>query len=271
MAEDPDLEPAEAIYDALDRGDPEAALELARRALGDADEDGPVLRFLCGRALMELDRPGEAASELLRAVATDPEDPELRAYAAWALFRACRFADADKTLITGPADARLAETHYVRGLIAERKGQLDAAERSFARAAELEPDWFDPPVRLARAAFERQLAAARSALPAPFREQLDRIDVIVDDLPSDELLSESDPPLDPEQLLGLFVGVPLGEEAAFSAGGELPPRIFLFKRNLERSVADVDDLCEQIRVTLYHELGHYLGMDEDDLDDLGYG
>jgi predicted Zn-dependent protease with MMP-like domain len=45
----------------------------------------------------------------------------------------------------------------------------------------------------------------------------------------------------------------------------------LFKRNLERSAGDAAELAEQIRVTLYHELGHYLGLDEDALEDLGYG
>ena len=50
----------ESIYDALDRGEPEAALREAREAL-DAEGEDPVLRFLAGRALLELDRPAEAA------------------------------------------------------------------------------------------------------------------------------------------------------------------------------------------------------------------
>lgn len=47
--------------------------------------------------------------------------------------------------------------------------------------------------------------------------------------------------------------------------------IYLFKRNLEREANDREDLAEQIRVTLLHEVGHYLGLEEDDLDDAGYG
>jgi predicted Zn-dependent protease with MMP-like domain len=82
-------------------------------------------------------------------------------------------------------------------------------------------------------------------------------------------LHEQRPPLDPE-LLGLFVGVAIDGHSYLSTGGELPPRIYLFKRNLERTVTRSEDLTEQIRVTLYHELGHFLGMDEDDLDDAGY-
>ena len=62
-----------------------------------------------------------------------------------------------------------------------------------------------------------------------------------------------------------------GEVARFTlpdrpGAGELPPRILLFRRNLERFAAGEGDLREQIAITLYHELGHYLGMDEDDLE-----
>ena len=48
-----------------------------------------------------------------------------------------------------------------------------------------------------------------------------------------------------------------------------PNTIYLFQRNLERAAKDRDDLVEQIRITLWHELGHYLGFEEEDMDDLG--
>ena len=92
----------------------------------------------------------------------------------------------------------------------------------------------------------------------------------VDDLPADSLLRAEQPPLDPE-LLGLFVGVPLSEQSSFSPGGELPPGILLFKRNLERLALQPAELIEEIAITVYHELGHYLGLDEQELEDLGFG
>ncbi len=272
LPDDPDLSHIESIYDALDAGDPEAALALTRHAIRESPVPDPVLRYLCGRALMELDRAAEAASELALALELDPDDPEFRVYAAWALFRSCRFDEAQATLGTDArAGIRLPETHYVRALLAERRGDLASAERGFDKAARLDPTGFPRPARLLPDEFERQLAAARAELREPFRGHLDRVDVIVDDLPADALLLDSDPPLDPEQLLGLFVGVPLDEVSSFSPGGELPPRIFLFKRNLERFASGAPELAEQIRVTLYHELGHYLGMDEEELENLGYG
>ena len=53
-----------------------------------------------------------------------------------------------------------------------------------------------------------------------------------------------------------------------TGGGGLPPRIHLFQRNLERFAVDREELQEEIAVTLYHELGHYLGLDEEELEEL---
>ena len=57
----------------------------------------------------------------------------------------------------------------------------------------------------------------------------------------------------------------------FSAGGDLPPRIVLFKRNLERAAQDAEELREEIGVTVRHELAHYLGLDEEEIEDAGHG
>ena len=50
----------------------------------------------------------------------------------------------------------------------------------------------------------------------------------------------------------------------------VPDRIWLFRQDIEDFAEDASDLVEQVRVTLLHELGHYFGMDEDDLDHFGY-
>lgn len=272
MQDENDLGAIEAIYDALEGGDPASALELARRARAqDGQDPDPVLCFLAGRALLELDRPSPAAEELRQATSLDPDDPEFRAYLAWALFRAARFQEATEELDRSLAlDDRLAEAHYVAGLIFERQAELARADKSFARAAELAPEWFEQPRRFSQEEFGRQLELARRGLRKEFRSHLDHLTLIVDDLPSNELIFEDEPPLDPEQTLGLFAGVPLDQQSSQSTGGELPARIYLFKRNLERSTPAAEELAEQIRVTLFHELGHYLGMDEAQLEDSGY-
>ena len=270
MATDPEPELVEAIYDALERGDPAQAWDLTRQALVLSDGD-PVLHYLAGHALLEMDRPAEAVVELRRATELEPGDEEFRLHLAWALFRACEF-DAARHEIQRVKQTQppLPELHHVRGLCSERAGELQDADREFQRAAELDPETFPAPSRFSNEEFERQLDVARAALHEDFRRHLDSVTILVEELPTEELLTEELPPLDPEHLLGLFSGVPLNLQDSFSPGGELPPRIYLFKRNLERYTSGTEELVEQIRVTLYHELGHYLGLTEEELEQSGY-
>jgi len=260
----------ETIYEALDRSDPAAALEAARLAL-EQEPDDPVLHFLAGVSLLELDRPAAAVDALGRAVELDPDEAEFRANRALALFAGRRFDDALRAAQEALArDDSLPDAHYALGLALERAARFAAADSAFSRAAELDPDAFPLPLRLSRAAFGQRLSAAADRLPEAFRRRLDEVVVTVEELPSDELLEEDPAPLDPE-LFGLFVGLPLTERSSFSPGGELPPRILLFQRNLERAFPEPERLTDEIARTLYHELGHYLGMDEDELEELGMG
>lgn len=271
MAEqDPDLQTVERIYDALEGGDPESALALARTALT-TDSDDPVVRFLAGLACLDLDRTREAMDELRHAVKLDPDDVEFRSQLAYALFRNCRFdearAEASKTL---ELDATIPDTHYTAGLLAERAGAFDEADACFVRASEIDAETFPRPLRLSDKAFKKALDEARGFLNETFRKHLDEVTVTIEVLPAEAVLLETDPPMDPE-LLGLFVGVSLPDRSNFSPGGELPPRILVFKRNLERTFPEPNALKEEIGRTLHHELGHYVGLDEEELEAIGLG
>lgn len=262
------LHAVDAIADALDRDDPEVALDLAIDALRQSDEPDPLLHYFAGRALLDLDRPVAAAAHLERAVRMDPDDLDYRADLALAEFRCCRFEDAARTLAPAlEADSGRADLHELRALLDEREGRFDDADRRFGIAHRLDPVNFPLPIRLPPDAFAREVAAAGDRLPEPFRRHLEDIAVTVDDLPGIEILRSSgddDAPYEPAEIVGLFVGVPLTERS-YDGAGPLPPRILLFRRNLERFAAGGNDLRDQIAITLYHELGHYLGMDEDDL------
>jgi predicted Zn-dependent protease with MMP-like domain len=267
--DEPETDVLDRVYDALDCGEPAAALDLVRAALADGADD-PVLHFLLGVAWLELDEPRAAVSALERAVALDPDDAEFRARLAEALYRCCRFDDAAPHVERAVrADPKLALAHHVGALLAERRGDFDDAERSFARASRLDPDAHPAPVRLDRRTFEAHLETAIEALPSPFREALDTVAVTVEPVPDEAILHDTEPPLDPE-LLGLFVGLALPERRVSGPGGELPARIYLFQRSLERYAEDEADLVEQIGVTLRHELGHYLGLDEDEIEAAGH-
>lgn len=257
----------EEIYDALDADEPDRALASARIALHDAPSD-PVLHFLAGIALLDMGRPEDASGFLARAAELDPDDGEFRAAHAQALFASCDFAEAEgEARAALEADPRAAEATRVLAMLHERRGEFEAAEARYREAARLDPDRFPPPARTSRAEFEEAVVRAGTMLPEEFRRRLDEVPVMVEDVPSDALLSEEAPRLDPE-LLGLFVGTALPERSYGSGGVESPPRILLFRRNLERFARDRDELEREIARTLHHELAHYLGFEEDAMEDL---
>src|SRR5206468_6466064 len=100
--------------------------------------------------------------------------------------------------------------------------------------------------------------------PRQFKKQLSNVANCLEYLPGEKVLKDFDPPLDP-CLLGLFVGVPLPEKSAMDATPRMPDTVLIFQRNLERSCEDRETLVDEILTTLYHEIGHVLGYDEDDL------
>mgnify|MGYP000635370328 CR=1 FL=1 len=104
-------------------------------------------------------------------------------------------------------------------------------------------------------------------LPAKVREKLEDIPVLVQDLPTPEMLTEEEPALTPD-LLGLFVGRHIFAESS-AAAPAAPGAIFLFRRNLLRACSDREELENEIRITVQHEVGHLLGLDEDELDEWG--
>jgi predicted Zn-dependent protease with MMP-like domain len=119
-----------------------------------------------------------------------------------------------------------------------------------------------------QASFERLVDRALAAIPSPFREHLSEVAIVLEDEPSEEQLEENG--LGPDETLyGLYEGVPRTEWAADSA--PVPNRISLFRWPLQEDFPDPDDLAEEVRVTVIHELAHHLGIDDERLDELGVG
>jgi predicted Zn-dependent protease with MMP-like domain len=116
------------------------------------------------------------------------------------------------------------------------------------------------------ASFERLVDRALAGIPAPFREHLAEVAVVIEDEPSARQLAENDVAPD-ETLYGLYEGVPRTEWAADWA--IVPNRISLFRRPLEEDFPDPIELEEEVRRTVVHELAHHLGIDDDRLDELG--
>jgi len=264
-----DDDPLEAIYDHLEAGEPDRALASARIALARDGED-PVLRFLAGQALLDLDEPGGAIEEFSRAVDLDPDDPEFRAKLAYALYQVCRFEDAKREAEHAVAsDPKCPDALDVRGLVAEREGRFEEADSLFARAAKLDPERFPRPERLSDAEFLSVLAEALDELRAQpaFGPHVDEVAVTAEEVPSEEVLLDGMPPLDPE-LLGLFVGTARDEMSFEGPTLGSPPRVLIFRRNLGRICATRAEMRDEIVRTLRHEFAHYLGFEEEDMEGL---
>jgi len=117
---------------------------------------------------------------------------------------------------------------------------------------------------MTRAHFEQLVAEAIRTIPARFRDQLRNIAVIVEDEPPDDLLDEMgiEPP---DTLFGLYHGTPLTERA-WDYGNTLPDRIVLYQGPIEDASETEDDIVVTIGETLIHEVGHYFGLSEDELE-----
>jgi predicted Zn-dependent protease with MMP-like domain len=106
-------------------------------------------------------------------------------------------------------------------------------------------------------------------LPRRFRDQLRNVEFVVEERPSLALLRAEG--LDPRRdtLYGIYQGIPLPERSALDPP-LLPDKITIFAEPLLQDFPDPGDLREEIRLTVLHEIAHYFGMDEDEVEKLGY-
>jgi predicted Zn-dependent protease with MMP-like domain len=119
---------------------------------------------------------------------------------------------------------------------------------------------------MTRQAFENRVAEALGTLPGRFRGAMKNLAIIVEDEPSSELLQEMEIEA-PDTLFGLYRGVPLTDRR-WDFGNTLPDQILLFQRPHEREAEDEDDLIASIAETLIHEIGHYFGLSEEEIEDI---
>lgn len=108
-------------------------------------------------------------------------------------------------------------------------------------------------------AFEQLVVHELDALPDDMVDGLENVVFVVEDRPEDGSLD----------LLGLYDGVNLTERGQYGFG-ELPDRIILYREPLLDVSADLEELKDQIHVTLVHEIAHFYGIDDDQLHELGW-
>jgi predicted Zn-dependent protease with MMP-like domain len=222
----------EAIYvktqALIARGEPAAAREALGELASSMIEDGDLALDLAELALAAEDAPAAR-----RWIELAQAKPALRADALHLLGRVHEF--------TGDRAAMIAAWQEVRRLdLAAEPGDLEISEDDVEQIA----------------------LQTLAELPDDIREKLERVPILIDDMPSAALIDDG---LDP-RLLGLFQGTPMPDDGALAP---TITNILLFRGNLQRACRDAEHLAEEIRITVLHETAHYFGLDEDDLEALG--
>lgn len=214
-----------------------------------------------------LNQLGDFADSLVHvtnALRIEPQHPEARLEQGQALFELGRFDEARRVFEGLAKDfPDEAWSHHYLGLLAERAG-LDP-ESFFSKARALAPEDFPAAVHLSPAEFDQTVEEAIARLPEHARPHLSNCVIDVQPIPSIEELREGVSPL----VLGLFRGAAIDERSPVSAADHETTRITLYQNNLERFARSRDELIEEIRITVLHEVGHLLGLDEDELYERG--
>lgn len=117
---------------------------------------------------------------------------------------------------------------------------------------------------MTRREFERLVAEAVTLIPARFRREMKNLSLVVEDEPSADLLHEMEIE-PPDSLYGLYQGTPLTERG-WGYGNALPDRITIYQRPIEEDCEDEDEIRAVIGETLIHEVGHYFGLSEEEIE-----
>jgi len=254
------------VWDLLEDGEVEAARrELRTRFRARARH--PDVLIVDAAIALEEGEPEQALAALRGAERS--ADPALFFHLrAGAGFDLCRFdaarADAERALAVRPefADAHDLLSRTLEHL-EDEAGAADHAEE----ACRLDPGRFPPPLEMDDAEFDRLVEQSLEELPPPVRKHLDEFPVMVEPLPSPAFLTSENPPLPPD-ILGLFVGRDLMNRTSHDPPSG-PGAIYLFRKNLLRACRTPEEIAKEVRITVQHEVGHLLGLDEDDLEQWG--
>jgi predicted Zn-dependent protease with MMP-like domain len=221
------------IHEAFEAGlidKAEALIDALAEVRGEAD---PSVRFERAAVVWEREGP-ESAVRLLDALLTDYPD----------------FADA----------------HYARALACEEVEDFEGMRRHFLEVLRLDTET-DNELGVGNEEeldfIEQAAEDAIANVPEQFRKLLKGVPIVLEPRPHPDLVAEG---FDPRSL-GLFEGL----DHAHQAGGDhrAPTRIVLFHANLLADFPDPETLAEEIEITLLHEIGHFFGLDEDDVERLG--
>jgi predicted Zn-dependent protease with MMP-like domain/Tfp pilus assembly protein PilF len=277
VAADPEWATPELWLAEILAADPEAteeALDHAERALDLAEEESEFLSAVALKASLEVELgETEAAKETL----ADLPPPDVRlddvdlALEIADLHLAVGEPEAARARLRVLCEASpsSADAWHALGCAAEELGNEAEQRAAWKRAWTLDAASGADPAgdRLSEAEVAAVAESALDELPERARALLGGIPIVIAELPAE---ADVDAGLDP-RALGLFNGTAYGDAGTGLGGQPGLTQILLFRCNLERAARDEEELREEIRTTLLHETGHFFGLSDAALDELGLG
>ena len=112
--------------------------------------------------------------------------------------------------------------------------------------------------------FQELVRRALDSLPDEYARLISNVAVVVEDEPSPDLLADLDIEED-EDLLGLYQGLSIDKESFFQAGGQLPAKISIYRGPILRLCRTKQEVVQEVRDTVVHEIGHHFGFDDDEM------
>lgn len=112
--------------------------------------------------------------------------------------------------------------------------------------------------------FQALVQEALDGLPDEYARLITNVAVVVEEEPSPDLLADLDMEED-EDLLGLYQGLSIDKESFFQAGGQLPAKISIYRGPILRLCRTKNEVVQEVRDTVVHEIGHHFGLDDDEM------
>ena len=263
------------LENAILDGDRERILELAKRLqprVSDLDD-----QLLVATGFLEAGAPVKALEILqpLVAISANTEQTELlKVRIAEALYATGNPQAALESLktVTSRGVQEASDREYFTGLCCDHLGDRVLANAHFSMATELDPDRSPAIPMISTEEAQSIVEEVIQELPDSLRQPLEEVPILIEDLPHLDLIQETEGEIHPDTL-GLYTGVSLQDRSHLDADDftnmQTTAAIRIYRRNLERISQDQEELRAEIRITLLHEFGHHLGLDEDEVDRLG--
>jgi predicted Zn-dependent protease with MMP-like domain/Tfp pilus assembly protein PilF len=251
--------------------DYDEALQLTEEAIDLAEEEDDVLDALLLKAEILIamgDREDEAKAVLTELPPTRFPEPSFHLRAGRSFLDLHLVDQAEEHYRQAiAADAADAEAYHGLGMVYEEREDLRAMAKAWLKVRELDEGETAPPWAVTQEEFERIAEAALEELPERIRKLLENVPIMAAEYPSIEIIAEGNDP----RMMGFFSGIPYPEKQTVAGSSPHLDCVFLYKRNIERIARNREEVAREIRTTLLHETGHFFGLSEEELEEMGLG